>query len=315
MVASGVLPRVPASASSTWWRVEKHAPDKNAIARGRSTAAQVMLPGNGSGNSGPAGPETALPGLARRVGVCHWRVMDSGMSGNPSDDTSGDVSGDGRWLTYDELAKTRGITKTSAERLVLRNRWRRQRDNQRVVRILVPLDRLSDDMSGDASDGMSGDVSGISAAFETALAAICEAHASEVAALRERAEIAERRTDAADTDRHAAQARADRAEQRADQADTERWAAETRAHEAEQGRDLAHALTDELRDRLDRVRADLDVAHQQAHDAQAAAEAAQIAQAEAEADAAELRQADAARQGRGRLARLRAAWRGGSRAG
>jgi hypothetical protein len=40
-------------------------------------------------------------------------------------------------------------------------------------------------------------------------------------------------------------------------------------------------------------------------------EAAQIAQAEAEADAAELRQAEAARQGRGRWARLRAAWRGG----
>ena len=38
--------------------------------------------------------------------------------------------------------------------------------------------------------------------------------------------------------------------------------------------------------------------------------AAQIGQAEAEADAAELRQAEAARKGRGRLARLRAAWRG-----
>ena len=61
--------------------------------------------------------------------------MDSGMSGDPL----GDTSGDGRWLTYDELAKLRGITKASAERLVLRNRWRRQRDNQRVVRILVPL--------------------------------------------------------------------------------------------------------------------------------------------------------------------------------
>jgi hypothetical protein len=39
-------------------------------------------------------------------------------------------------------------------------------------------------------------------------------------------------------------------------------------------------------------------------------EAEQMARAEAEADAVELLQADAARRGRGRLARLRAAWRG-----
>ena len=36
-----------------------------------------------------------------------------------------------------------------------------------------------------------------------------------------------------------------------------------------------------------------------------------MAQAEAEADAAELRHAEAAQQGRGRWARLRAAWQGG----
>ena len=172
-----------------------------------------------------------------------------------------------------------GITKASAERLVLRNRWRRQRDNQRVVRILVPLDRLSDDVSGDASDDISGDVSsdvsGISAAFETALATIREAHAGEVEALRERAEVAERRADAADTDRRVAQAQADHAE--------------TRVHEAEQGRDLANARADELRDRLDAAR-------QQAQQAQQTAD--------------ELQQAEEARKGRGRLARLRAAWRG-----
>ena len=43
---------------------------------------------------------------------------------------------------------------------------------------------------------------------------------------------------------------------------------------------------------------------------QRALEAAEIAQREAEADAAELRQAEATRQGRGRWARLRQAWRG-----
>jgi hypothetical protein len=60
---------------------------------------------------------------------------------------------------------------------------------------------------------------------------------------------------------------------------------------------------DELRDRLE-------VAQRLARDAEAAAEAAQIAQAKAETDTTELRQADATRKGRGRLARLRAAWRG-----
>src|ERR1700744_52422 len=100
-------------------------------------------------------------------------MMKSGdMWGDQSGDMSADASGDGRWLTYDELAKVRGISRASAERLVLRNRWRRQRDNQRTVRILVPLDRLSADTSGvmsadksdDASDDMSPDVSGMGAA-------------------------------------------------------------------------------------------------------------------------------------------------------
>ena len=200
------------------------------------------------------------------------------MLGDSLGDTSGDVSGDGRWLTYDELAKMRGITKASAERLVLRSRWRRRRDNQRVVRILVPLDRLSGDVSDDASEDISGDVlsdvSGISAAFETALEAISEAHAGEVSALRERAEVAERRADAADTDRRIAQARADHAE--------------SRAQEAEQCRDLANARADELQH-------DLDAARRWAQDAAQAADA--------------MRHADAERRSRGRLARLRAAWR------
>jgi hypothetical protein len=36
------------------------------------------------------------------------------MSGDRSGDASADVSGDGRWLTYDELAKIRGISRPSA---------------------------------------------------------------------------------------------------------------------------------------------------------------------------------------------------------
>src|SRR5215472_3320582 len=99
------------------------------------------------------------------------------MSGDRLGDASADMSGDGRWLTYDELAKVRGISRPSAERLVLRNQWRRQRDNQRVVRILVPLDRLSADASDDVSAVRSADVSpDVSGAFEAALTAIQSAH-------------------------------------------------------------------------------------------------------------------------------------------
>jgi hypothetical protein len=70
-----------------------------------------------------------------------------------------------------------------------------------------------------------------------------------------------------------------------------------RADHAEQGRDADRARADELRQRLDDLTAKLT-------DAQAELTAAQ--------DAAEaLRQADDARKARGRLARFRAAWRGG----
>ena len=50
---------------------------------------------------------------------------------------------DGRWLTYPELAAARGIDKPSAIRLATRKKWRRQRDNRRVVRVLVPPEWLA----------------------------------------------------------------------------------------------------------------------------------------------------------------------------
>ena len=43
-----------------------------------------------------------------------------------------------RWVSFAELADTRGISKDSAIRLVRRRGWRRQRDNQGHVRALVP---------------------------------------------------------------------------------------------------------------------------------------------------------------------------------
>jgi chromosome segregation ATPase len=78
----------------------------------------------------------------------------------------------------------------------------------------------------------------------------------------------------------------DRAQVRVDHAEAAR-------DRAEQSRDGERARADALRDRLDGLQHDLDATRQQAQQA-----------------ADELRQTDAARKGRGRLARLRAAWRG-----
>ena len=65
----------------------------------------------------------------------------------------------------------------------------------------------------------------------------------------------------------------------------------------------------ELRARLVEIEAEGHSLTVEAAELSAKVRVAEIAQAEAEADAAELRQADAARRGKGRWARLRAAWR------
>ena len=127
-----------------------------------------------------------------------------------SGDMSGGVSGDGRWMTYDELAKLRGITKASAERLVLRNRWRRQRGNDRTVRVLVPLDSLSGDISPDVSPPASPDISpdtspDTSELLTGALTALEDA----VAALRDQLSTTNARAERAEADRAEERRRAD----------------------------------------------------------------------------------------------------------
>jgi hypothetical protein len=100
------------------------------------------------------------------------------------------VAQDGRWMTYAELAQARGIDRQSAVKLVRRQGWRRQPGNHGEVRIFVPAEGLSRPMSRDETPDetraetrpMTLDMT----AFETALAAIEAAHASEVAVWRER---------------------------------------------------------------------------------------------------------------------------------
>jgi hypothetical protein len=109
----------------------------------------------------------------------------------------------GRWLTYRQIADLRRISKESAERLVRRHRWRRQEDNQGVTRVLVPPDwadapilrppdiraDIREDTPPDIRPDIRPDISG----FEGVIDALREAFAAEIVALRERAEVAERR--------------------------------------------------------------------------------------------------------------------------
>ena len=76
-----------------------------------------------------------------------------------------------------------------------------------------------------------------------------------------------------------------------------------RAERAEADRDAERAGADALRDRIAALQAQLAVAEQAAEQARRQAQAAQD-------NAETLREADVARKGRGRLARLQAAWRG-----
>ena len=139
--------------------------------------------------------------------------MTDDKSGDRPDDASGDMSGDSRWMTYDELAKLRGITRPSAERLVQRRRWRRQQGNDRTVRVLVPVDSLSDDVSADASDDISPDTRRL---LVDAMAAL----ESAVATLRAQLDRAEAGKEAADRHADRERSRADQAEVRADRAES-----------------------------------------------------------------------------------------------
>ena len=211
---------------------------------------------------------------------------------------AGEIGDDGKWLTFAELSQARGISMPSARKLVRRHKWRRQAGNDGLVRILVPREALdrsavspgtdldtnpnhpalrtdprpvrSPDRSPDPGTGP-WDISSVFSTLQTA-----------VASLTERAEIAEKRADRAETRAEIAESRADRAEQALSGEQSRAFRAEARADQAEIS--------------IDKMESEL--------------EAAKIAQAEAEANASELRQAEEQRRGQGRWARLRAAWLG-----
>lgn len=270
--------------------------------------------------------------------------------GEPSGETSGEVSGDQspdvRWLTYAEIGHTRGIGRESAVKLVQRKRWRRVRGNDGEARIGVPLDWLtpakspSEDIPPKAprSDPPSPppDITRIVDAFDGA-----------VASLTNRAEVAEKRAERAETEaadlrqtldqaRTAAlEAKAEAASQRAllkqaaEGLTTERAAREAAEAEAVRIREdaekvreaarTAEAEAAQLRKEAEQARAEAAEAVRTAETlraekgrtTEAAAERAlQVASRIDEAQFRRLQEADEARRGLSLWGQLRTAWRG-----
>ena len=110
---------------------------------------------------------------------------DKGMDAGTERGT--DTAEGGTWLTYGELAEIRDIDRHSAAKLVTRHRWRRQKDNRGVLRILVPpewavsRDKGTDQGTGTDMPKLQAAITSLQAAFEVALTA----KDGEIAAVRE----------------------------------------------------------------------------------------------------------------------------------
>src|SRR5262249_16437609 len=145
-------------------------------------------------------------------------------------DRIGEAIGEGRWLTYTELAEIRGIGRESAVKLAQRERWRKLSGNSpdRTVRGFVPTEwlkpakgeRIGETLGGlgEVFPDVSGELSRLVSGLQDTMSFV-----------RERAEAAEARADAAEAARRTAEARADAAERRTDLADADRRVAEGRA--------------------------------------------------------------------------------------
>jgi hypothetical protein len=232
-------------------------------------------------------------------------------------DRQADSLADGRWMTFAELSQSRGISKTSAMKLVSQHGLRRQKNNKGQVRALVPVAwvRAEDTKEPNSAADMSRAIR----AFDSAIATLREQLVRETG-----------RTEAAERARTALTVRLAQAE--AGQA-----AERSRAAAEREARTRAEAEAEALRVQLDQARAEAQQAIQAAE-----AEAARLRQAtelavqeakalwEAEAaranreaanrpavasriDEVQLRRlqgAEQARRSRSRLQRLRAAWSG-----
>jgi hypothetical protein len=208
------------------------------------------------------------------------------------DDDARDRAGDdGAWMTYKQLAESRHISPRAAVRMTQRHRLRRQPGNDGQVLVWVPRDvaepqRQSqrDDRSDDTGDNArdTGLTAGALAALETA-----------ILSLTERALVAERRADGAETVIAAERSRADRADAALTAERARVDALRERVDDLQAGQGL---MMDMHVRALAAAQGDLDMARAQATTAHDALKA--------------LRQAEADRKARGLLSRLRAAVRG-----
>jgi hypothetical protein len=140
--------------------------------------------------------------------------------------------GDGaRRMTYAEIAAVRGISVSSARRLVLRHRWPRQVGNDGVVRVTVPLEALekpqetavlhvtvTDTPMSHATTPSIAQVSDAADPLIVTLTHAIDSLTEQLVATSARAERAERRANEADeAEKQAADAnrRADQAKERA----------------------------------------------------------------------------------------------------
>ena len=187
-------------------------------------------------------------------------------------DKTGEAFGEGRWMTCSELARTRGIGRESAAKLVQRERWRRQPGNDRNARVLVPIEWLKSAKTGEGIPE-----------------AVPESFGDVMAYVKARAEVADRRAEEAEAARVAAESRADIERARADRVEARAEAERARADD-ERGK----ATTAERRAaKAEHERDQLLASHNRA-----------LLEVET------VRTADRARRSARRMARLKAAWHG-----
>jgi hypothetical protein len=187
-------------------------------------------------------------------------------------DMSAETS-DGRWLTYDQLARLRRIDKPSAVKLATRNHWPRRKGNAGQMQVCVPMHWF--ERSRDRQDryvDKSADIDADTGLLVGALSALEDA----VSALRDQLNAANTRAERAEADRADERLRADRAEmavaterQRADdlRAQIDVLNAEMVVIRAEADRALA-----EERLRADRLSEQVDAGHREVDAARAAAD-------------------------------------------
>jgi hypothetical protein len=150
----------------------------------------------------------------------------------PGRDMTEDNGGETVSVTKAALAHARGISLTSAERLIRRRGWQKTADNDGKIRVLVPrtwLERPRDNTGDKAPDTARDGPAGVrsdnsrAAAFEAAVATLGDA----LAVLKTELEHERARADRAEAEAGEARSRADRAEARADKAEARAEVAET----------------------------------------------------------------------------------------